>query len=223
MADMNYLVNQIKGDSKFLRVRQAKVVAVNSDYTIDIQIAGDTNTLPSVKFLGNYSPRLNEQVWIVTDGQDIIGLGHLAPRSYPVSRLSISGTLTCTTGIDTPVVWASQQGTNPWGMWTSGAAVSLPIPGYYSATFWATFTANATGIRAAEIQFSTDNGSTWVLGARIRLTALGTGLTDVPAFLPATSFAAGTLIRVIVTQTSGGNLDLNGNARLSIQYHGPVE
>jgi len=47
--DLSYLVNQIKGTDTFptLRLRQAYVVAShNSPKRVDIQIAGDTNTLP---------------------------------------------------------------------------------------------------------------------------------------------------------------------------------
>lgn len=223
MADLNYLVGQIKGDSKFFRVRQAKVIAVNSDYTINIQIAGDTNTLPSVKYFGHYAPRPNDQVWVITDGQDVMGLGHLAPRSYPVARLALSVAQSIGNNSDTAVVWASQTGTNPWGMWTSGANVTVPIPGYYTANFWGVFAASATGIREATIQYSTDGGSTWTTGGRFRASAPSAGQGDVMATMPATSLAAGNLIRVIVNQTSGGALDLNSTARFSIQYHGPVE
>jgi hypothetical protein len=49
--DMNYLVNQIKNTpvGPNLRFRQGKVITVNANYTIDVQIAGDPNTLPSVQ------------------------------------------------------------------------------------------------------------------------------------------------------------------------------
>ena len=79
--DLSYLVNQIKGTDTFptLRLRQAYVVATNnSPKTIDIQIAGDTNTLPSVKYIHSYAPQVGDTVFILTNGADVLCLGDLA-------------------------------------------------------------------------------------------------------------------------------------------------
>ena len=79
--DLSYLVNQIKGTDTFptMRLRQAFVVAVNvSPASIDIQIAGDTNTLPSVKYLNSYTPTASDTVFILTNGADILCLGKIA-------------------------------------------------------------------------------------------------------------------------------------------------
>ena len=79
--DLSYLVGQIKGTDNFpnLRLRQASVIAThNSPKRIDIQIAGDTNTLPSVKYLDSYSPTANDTVFVLTNGADILCLGNIA-------------------------------------------------------------------------------------------------------------------------------------------------
>jgi hypothetical protein len=79
--DLSYLVNQIKGSDTFptLRLRQAYVVAHhNSPKRVDIQIAGDTNTLPSVKYMHSYSPQVGDTVFVLTNGADILCLGDLA-------------------------------------------------------------------------------------------------------------------------------------------------
>lgn len=79
--DLNYLVNQIKSDSNIptLRLRQAYVVAkTTSPARVDIQIAGDTNTLPSVKYLHSYAPQVGDTVFVLTNGSDILCLGDLA-------------------------------------------------------------------------------------------------------------------------------------------------
>jgi hypothetical protein len=80
-VDLSYLVNQIKGADTFptLRLRQAYVVAKhNSPKRVDIQIAGDTNTLPSVKYMHSYSPQVGDTVFILTNGADVLCLGNLA-------------------------------------------------------------------------------------------------------------------------------------------------
>jgi hypothetical protein len=79
--DLSYLVSQIKGTDTFptLRLRQAYVVAShNSPKRVDIQIAGDTNTLPSVKYLHSYAPQVGDTVFVLTNGADILCLGDIA-------------------------------------------------------------------------------------------------------------------------------------------------
>ncbi|ANH49236.1 hypothetical protein uvFWCGRAMDCOMC203_060 [Freshwater phage uvFW-CGR-AMD-COM-C203] len=79
--DLNYLVNQIKGESNIptLRLRQAYVVAVhNSPKRVDIQLAGDTNTLPSVKYIHSYAPQVADTIFVLTNGSDILCLGDIA-------------------------------------------------------------------------------------------------------------------------------------------------
>jgi hypothetical protein len=79
--DMNYLVNQIKGDTNIptLRLRQGEVIAVNvTPNSVDVQIAGDTNTLPSVKYLDSYSPTTNDTIWLLANGSDLLVIGKQA-------------------------------------------------------------------------------------------------------------------------------------------------
>ena len=79
--DLNYLVNQIKGDTNIptLRLRQAYVVAThNSPKRVDIQLAGDTNTLPSVKYIHSYAPQVGDTIFVLTNGSDILCLGDIA-------------------------------------------------------------------------------------------------------------------------------------------------
>jgi hypothetical protein len=75
------LVNQIKGDVSLpnLRLRQAKVVTVNvSPASLDVQIAGGANTLPSVKYLSSYSPTQNDTVCLISFGADLLVIGKQA-------------------------------------------------------------------------------------------------------------------------------------------------
>ena len=79
--DLSYLVNQIKGDVSLpnLRLRQAKVVTVNvSPNSVGVQIAGGANTLPSVKYLNGYSPTVNDTVWLISFGADLLVIGKQA-------------------------------------------------------------------------------------------------------------------------------------------------
>ncbi len=80
--DLNYLVNQIKGDTiaPTLRLRQGRVVALNTspNNSVDVQIAGGANTLPRVKYLSSYSPTANDTVWLISFGADLLVIGKQA-------------------------------------------------------------------------------------------------------------------------------------------------
>lgn len=79
--DLTYLVGQIKGDTNFpsLRLRQGFIVTVNvSPASLDVQIAGDSNTLPSVKYLDSYSPTQGDTVWLLSNGADLFCIGKQA-------------------------------------------------------------------------------------------------------------------------------------------------
>ena len=78
--DLSYLVNQIKANPQSLRLRQGEVVTHNNvAKTINIRIAGDPNILPSVKYLDNYAnPTAGDIIFLLTNGADILVLGHIA-------------------------------------------------------------------------------------------------------------------------------------------------
>jgi len=77
--DLSYLVTQIKSSPQGLRLRQGYVTNYNSSTkTIDVQIAGDTNTLPDVKYLHSYSPQTGDTVWLLSFGADLLCIGNQA-------------------------------------------------------------------------------------------------------------------------------------------------
>jgi len=74
--DLSYLIKQIKEPPTGLRLRQAQVMAKNtSPKSLDVQIAGDTNTLPSVKYLNSYNPNVGDTVWLLSHGSDLLCIG----------------------------------------------------------------------------------------------------------------------------------------------------
>jgi hypothetical protein len=134
--DLSYLVNQIKANPQGLRLRQGKVITVNSDYTMDVQIAGDTNTLPSVRYLSNYAPKPDDQVWLLNTGADLLGFGMvaganrtLAPVAYRTSALTV---------IKDTNTYVSFEADNSdgYGCWTVSDPTKLtaPVTGRYIAT-----------------------------------------------------------------------------------------
>jgi hypothetical protein len=134
--DLSFLVNQIKATDQGLRLRQGKVTAVNSDYTMDVQVAGDTNTLPSVRYLSNYAPKPEDQVWLMNNGTDLLGFGMVAsatrtlsPKAYRTSLQSIP--------LNTETLVSFQAVENDdWNCWDSSpnpTRLTAPITGRYIA------------------------------------------------------------------------------------------
>ena len=134
--DFSYLVKQIQATEQGLRVRQGKVITVNANRTIDVQIAGDINTLPSVKYLSNYAPKADDQVWLLNNGVDLLGFGMvaeanrtLAPVAYRTSALEI------TEDLDTYVSFQAED-SDGYNCWVIGDPTKLtaPVTGRYIAT-----------------------------------------------------------------------------------------
>lgn len=140
--DMSYLVNQIKASQSGLRLRQATVITVNADRTMDVQIANDGNTLPSVRYVSNYAPKPNDQVWLLNQGADLLGIGMVAgatrtlsPKAYRTALQSI------TLNTETKVIFQAVEN-DDWGCWSASHPTRLtaPVTGRYmivGAVKWA--------------------------------------------------------------------------------------
>jgi hypothetical protein len=134
--DLSFLVNQIKTTDQGLRIRQGKVTAVNSDYTMDVQVAGDTNSLPSVRYLSNYAPKVDDQVWLLNNGTDLLGFGMVAsatrtlsPKAYRTSLQSIP--LNTETLVSFQAV--ENDDWNCWDLSPNPTRLTAPITGRYIA------------------------------------------------------------------------------------------
>lgn len=142
-----------------LRRRMGKVVAINTNRTINVQIAGSTTTITGVHYFNHYAPKLNTQVWLDTDGRDWIAIGAIAGSGGAVPTVKVHRTadLSVATGSTyTAVPWQAAE-YDPWGMWTSGTNVVVPITGRYLVTGQASWLGNNTGYRTALLQY---NGGT---------------------------------------------------------------
>lgn len=199
-----------------LRIRQGEVIAVSS-YGLTVTIAGSTTQVTGVKYLGSYAPRVGAQVWLLSDGSDIFAVGHLAPRGVPALRVTGAAT-SVATATETALAFNAEVGTDPWGMWVVGSAtrITVPIDGWYTFTAYASFAANATGIRGAKIR---QGGSTTL--AMDRVPAAGAGTTDLTVSTGPVSLSATNYVELTVEQTSGGGL--NVTPVMGVHYIGPAE
>lgn len=140
--DLSFLVNQIKASEQGLRIRQGKVITVNSNRTIDVQIAGDTNTLPGVRYASNYAPKPDDQVWLLNDGADLLGLYMVAGADRTLSPVAYrTSNYTVTKDTNTYIPFEADN-SDSWGCWTVSDPTKLtaPITGRYVATASVLFT-----------------------------------------------------------------------------------
>ena len=134
--DINYLVNQIKANPDGLRLRQGTVITVNANRTIDVQIASDGFTLPSVRYLSNYAPKPSDQVRLLNDGADLLGVGMIAGADRTLAPVAYRTTpLTVIKDINTYVAFEADN-SDAYGCWTVSDPTKLtaPVTGRYIAT-----------------------------------------------------------------------------------------
>lgn len=152
--DLSYLVNQIKAPQTGLKLRQGTVISVNADRTINVQIAGDGFTLPSVRYLSHYAPKPNDQVWLLNDGADLLGIGMVAgatrtlsPKAYRTALFSIASN----TEVKVPFQAVEN---DDWNCWNSSNATRLTIPvtGRYQIQAQAKWGDGSTGVRQISIK-----------------------------------------------------------------------
>ena len=153
--DLSYLVNQIKAPQSGLKLRQGTVITVNADRTMDVQIAGDGYTLPSVRYLSNYAPKPNDQVWLLNDGADLLGIGMVAaagrtlsPKAYRTSLQSI------TAATETTVTFQAVEN-DDWNCWDASpnpTRLTAPVTGRYMAQAQLKWGDGASGVRRVSIE-----------------------------------------------------------------------
>jgi hypothetical protein len=134
--DLSYLVNQIKAPQTGLKLRQATVITVNSDRTMDVQITGDGYTLPSVRYVSNYAPKPNDQVWLLNQGADLLGFSMVAasdrtlsPKAYRTSLQSITANTEALVSFQA----VENDGWNCWDASPNPTRLTAPLTGRYMA------------------------------------------------------------------------------------------
>ena len=154
--DVSYLVKQIKAVPQGLRLRLAKAITINADQTVDIQIAGDTNTLPSVKYLSDIAPKPDDQLWVLSSGADVVGIGMVADTSRTLSPKAYRTALqSITSGSDNTVIFQAVEN-DDWGCWNVShpSRLTIPVTGRYLVQAQAKWDDGASGTRQISIKIN---------------------------------------------------------------------
>ena len=205
--DLSFLVNQIRTADQGLRLRQGKVVIVNSDQTIDVQIAGDSNTLPSIKYLSNYAPKPDDQVWLLNNGVDLLAFGMVAGSDRTLAPTAFRSTAqTIPTATQTKIILdaVDSDGWNCWDLSPNPTRLTAPLTGRYIITGNVAFEAASSGHRAINIL----KNNTVEL-ARSDFNPVSNSIdTHSTVTCHAISLTQGDYVELRVWQNSGSDLDI---------------
>jgi hypothetical protein len=155
--DISYLVNQIKATPDGLRLRQGTVITVNANRTIDVQIASDGFTLPSVRYLSDYAPKPADQVWLLNDGADLLGIGMIASANRTLAPVAYrTSALTVIKDVNTYISFEADD-SDGWNCWVIGDPTKLtaPVTGRYIATASVLWEGQNSGYAAVFIEKGT--------------------------------------------------------------------
>lgn len=215
--DLNY-VAQVFGKSNPLRFRVGTVISVQTDRTCTVTIGGDTTQIAGVRYMSDIAPDPNAAVWLVTDGRDMFVLGHMAAVNRTLATKASRSTAQSVANATDAAIDFDSATYNDWGAWASGAnaaRITAPVSGRYMVIGNAAFNANGTGFRRLGIE---QNGSNTIAQIHSHSNAAGTATSlSVSAV---TTLAVGDYVRLIARQNSGGALDVNSGADLSLVYLG---
>lgn len=221
--DLGYLVNQIKASPQGLRLRQGKVITVNATRTIDIQIAGDTNTLPGVRYASNYAPKPDDQVWLLNQGADLLAFCMVGAADRTLAPTASRSTAqTITTSTQTKIIFdtVDSDGWNCWDLSPNPTRLTVPVTGRYFITGNISFQAASSGHRAVNILLNDSNEL-----ARSDFNPVSNSIdTHSTVNTHAVTLTKGDYVELRVWQNSGSNLDIMADGdhtpKMSLIYLG---
>lgn len=124
--DFTDVVAKIVDQNSRLNLIQGTVTALGN-YSVSVQLRGDTTILTGIKYLGSYVPNVNDTVFLIVNKGDLLVLGKLASvdASKSLNPVAYRTTdLTILQNTDTTVTF--QAATNDsWGMWSASAPTVL--------------------------------------------------------------------------------------------------
>ena len=213
-------VTAIKQEPQQLRRRMGIIVSVETGYTITIQLAGDTTSFSGIKYFGHYPPKVGAQVWLDTDGADIVAIGAIAGLggAVPAGLTIKAANQSIATASNTTITWPAPA-TDTFGIWdAANNRWVVPFDGMWLINTTLIWAANATGARAAYI----------MQGANIISISRGQATSGVTTIMNCSTIAKATKndnFSIQGYQSSGGALNVETNANIcnfSISYLGPA-
>jgi hypothetical protein len=189
------------------------VVSVDTDASLTINVRG--GVVSGIRYLSHVAPRPGYPIVLQRVGNDLLAVGTLAQQGHPCCRIRRNADgAAFASGFQTVSFDVAEH--DPWGMWTSGTNVVIPIPGAYSMSGHLEFDADATG--SARNAYILVNGSVHAYqrnGPTTQLISVATAVV---------SCAAGDIVTLAGAHNSTTNRFLIGGNQyrsvLTVNYEG---
>lgn len=208
------------------RRRAGVVVSVQSDYTCTVQIAGDATSVSGVRYFAHVSPRPGQQVWLDTDGYDLIVVGVIAGNggALPAGSWRCSNATPALADATFTKVSFNVVQSDPWTMLAGGSGTDIVVPmsGVYAVAAVGSF-ANSTAGSLREVLIY--SGATILVRTRAEQASGGYPSTNVMVSTAGVrALTAGAVLTMQLYQNSGGTLNLgtgSGENTFHVAYLGP--
>jgi hypothetical protein len=114
IVDQNSRLNLIQG-----------VVTALGNYSVSVQLRGDTTILTGIKYLDSYVPNVNDTVFLIVNKGDLLVIGKLAIANKSLNPVAYRTTdLTILQNTDTTITFQAAAN-DSWGMWSASAPTVL--------------------------------------------------------------------------------------------------
>lgn len=224
MADLFPFVSEFRNDKPALRRRMGTIQSVQSDYTLTVTLNG--TDIPGVRYFGHYLPVAGQQVWLDTDGGDLVAIGSIAGRGGKFLGCYVYKTAGGSQNIADNTLEKITFGVadyNIEGMFDNpNDLVTLNRSGLWHVQGGIFFASNATGYREINLR------STGSIGPELAVQRVSASPSAATRLTVATirNFTYGDTVSMYGRQTSGSPLQVTGDGNpettwLSAVYIGP--
>jgi hypothetical protein len=122
--DFTDVVAKIVDQNSRLNLIQGVVTAIGN-YSVSVQLRGDTTILTGIKYLDSYLPNVNDTVFLIVNKGDLLVIGKLATANKSLNPVAYRTTdLTILDNTDTTITFQAAAN-DSWGMWSASAPTVL--------------------------------------------------------------------------------------------------
>lgn len=162
-GDYRELAAELGFTDKSFRLRQGRVISIANNYpfttTLGITLGDSSVTVTGVKYLKHYAPVVNDYVWVLQSGSDLLVVGSITGNGLPFPYFASGSGVTVSTGPNTIATLNIPAQTFPFRVVTY-AQVLGNCGGAYNAT-WFDFQLRFENVtqRAARLTGGTYSGA----------------------------------------------------------------
>lgn len=200
-------VSTFRTEKPAIRRRLGIVTSIQADYTITVTLNG--TDVAGVRYFGHYQPIAGEQVWLDTDGGDIVAVGAIAGRGGQVLGAYVykNADQNLTNNTLTQITFSSVDFDGEVLFDNTSDTLTLRRPGLWLCQAAGSFDANATGYREISIR-----GSGSISGDIVTQRVSATPTTNTRIVVSTVRyFGYGDVISMYARQTSGAGLIISGD------------